>query len=55
MTTARIQTPDVLDAEEELERSLRPRRLEDFVIRSRGKSIKAQLLNRRMEIRPRGR
>ncbi len=27
----RIQTPDVLAAEEELERSLRPRRLEDFV------------------------
>ena len=31
MNTARIQTPDVLPAEEELERSLRPRRLEDFV------------------------
>jgi len=29
--TVRIQTPDVLDAEDELERSLRPRRLEDFV------------------------
>ncbi len=28
---ARIQTPDVLPAEEELERSLRPRRLADFV------------------------
>jgi len=27
----RIQTPDVLPAEEELDRSLRPRRLEDFV------------------------
>ncbi len=32
MTTApRIQTPDVLPAEEELDRSLRPRRLDDFV------------------------
>src|SRR5213595_3813829 len=31
MTTARIQTPDVLLAEDELEASLRPRRLEDFV------------------------
>jgi len=31
VNTARIQTPDVLPAEEELERSLRPRRLEDFV------------------------
>ncbi|UGS36827.1 Holliday junction branch migration DNA helicase RuvB [Capillimicrobium parvum] len=29
--TVRIQTPDVLEAEDELERSLRPRRLEDFV------------------------
>jgi len=28
---ARIQTPDVLPAEEELDRSLRPRRLDDFV------------------------
>ena len=28
---ARIQTPDALPAEEELDRSLRPRRLEDFV------------------------
>jgi len=27
----RIQTPDILPAEEELDRSLRPRRLEDFV------------------------
>ncbi|HEX7289555.1 MAG TPA: Holliday junction branch migration DNA helicase RuvB [Conexibacter sp.] len=30
-TTPRIQTPDVLPAEDELDRSLRPRRLEDFV------------------------
>ena len=29
--SARIQTPDVIAAEEELERSLRPRRLDDFV------------------------
>jgi Holliday junction DNA helicase RuvB len=31
MTNARIQTPDVLPEEDELERSLRPRRLDDFV------------------------
>jgi len=31
VSTARIQTPDVLPAEDELDRSLRPRRLEDFV------------------------
>src|SRR5213595_1845406 len=31
MTTARIQTPDVLLAEDELDVSLRPRRLEEFV------------------------
>jgi Holliday junction DNA helicase RuvB len=31
MSMPRIQTPDVLAAEEELDRSLRPRRLEDFV------------------------
>jgi Holliday junction DNA helicase RuvB len=31
VTSARIQTPDALPAEDELDRSLRPRRLEDFV------------------------
>ncbi len=31
MTNARIQTPDVLPEEDELDRSLRPRRLDDFV------------------------
>ena len=31
MTVPRIQTPDVLASEEELDRSLRPRRLDDFV------------------------
>src|SRR5438132_11231773 len=31
METARIQTPDVLLAEDELEASLRPRRMDDFV------------------------
>ncbi len=31
MSAPRIQTPDVLPAEEELDRSLRPRRLDDFV------------------------
>src|SRR5213595_1829964 len=40
MTTARIQTPDVLLAEDELEASLRPRRLEDFVGQER---LKEQL------------
>lgn len=36
----RIQTPDVLPAEDELDRSLRPRRLEDFVGQS---SVREQL------------
>src|SRR3954451_11843684 len=40
MTTARIQSPDVLLAEDELEDSLRPRRLEDFVGQDR---LKEQL------------
>src|SRR5213083_1288984 len=40
METARIQTPDVLLAEDELEASLRPRRLEDFVGQER---LKEQL------------
>src|SRR4051812_14295952 len=40
MTSARIQSPDVLLAEDELEASLRPRRLEDFVGQER---LKEQL------------
>jgi Holliday junction DNA helicase RuvB len=40
MSTARIQSPDVLLAEDELEASLRPRRLEDFVGQER---LKEQL------------
>jgi Holliday junction DNA helicase RuvB len=39
-TPARIQTPDPLVGEDELERSLRPRRLEDFVGQH---AVKAQL------------
>jgi Holliday junction DNA helicase RuvB len=38
--TVRIQTPDVIEVEEELERSLRPRRLDEFVGQA---SLKAQL------------
>jgi holliday junction DNA helicase RuvB len=40
MTTARIQTPEALLVEDELEASLRPRRLEDFVGQDR---LKEQL------------
>src|SRR4051812_3675916 len=40
MTSARIQSPDVLLAEDEFEASLRPRRLEDFVGQER---LKEQL------------
>jgi Holliday junction DNA helicase RuvB len=38
--TARIQTPEAVEVEEELERTLRPRRLDDFVGQ---RSLKAQL------------